>query len=63
MRGRFESALEAAGDSLVIVDYATSWCGPCKVIAPKYEAMSEEFTDVKFFKVRWTLILIEDSQI
>ena len=47
----FESALEAAGDSLVIVDYATSWCGPCKVIAPKYEAMSEEFSDVKFFKV------------
>jgi len=47
----FEKALKDAGDSLVIVDYATSWCGPCKIIAPKYEAMSEEYTGVNFFKV------------
>ena len=30
----FEKALESAGDSLVVVDYSTSWCGPCNTIAP-----------------------------
>ncbi|KAF9952552.1 Cytoplasmic thioredoxin isoenzyme 2 [Mortierella alpina] len=35
----------------VIVDYHATWCGPCKVIAPKYSAFSEEFKDVEFVKV------------
>lgn len=47
----FEKALDAAGDSLVIVDYATSWCGPCKIIAPKFAEMSDQYTDVTFLKV------------
>ncbi|KAF9135569.1 hypothetical protein BGX30_011506 [Mortierella sp. GBA39] len=35
----------------VIVDYHATWCGPCKVIAPKYEILSKEFTDIEFVKV------------
>lgn len=46
-----DSVLQAAGDSLVVVDYSTTWCGPCKVIAPQYEEMSERYTDVVFVKV------------
>lgn len=46
-----DTVLSSAGDSLVIVDYSTTWCGPCKVIAPLYEAMSEKHTDVVFVKV------------
>lgn len=46
-----DTVLQAAGDSLVVVDYSTTWCGPCKVIAPQYEEMSERFTDVVFVKV------------
>ena len=26
----FDSTISSAGDSLVIVDYSTTWCGPCK---------------------------------
>ena len=26
-------ALEKAGDKLVVVDYSTSWCGPCKILS------------------------------
>lgn len=48
----FEAALKAAGNALVVVDYSTSWCGPCKIIAPKYDEMSEKYTTVKFLKVR-----------
>ncbi|KAF9436065.1 hypothetical protein BGZ76_004913 [Entomortierella beljakovae] len=35
----------------VIVDFHAVWCGPCKVIAPKYEAFSKDFADVEFVKV------------
>lgn len=35
----------------VVVDYSTSWCGPCKIIEPKFIAMSETYEDVVFLKV------------
>jgi thioredoxin 1 len=41
---------EAAG-SLVVVDYSTTWCGPCKVIYPKFEEMSNKYTNAVFLKV------------
>ncbi|XP_066954092.1 thioredoxin-2 [Macrobrachium rosenbergii] len=47
----FDKQLEEAGDKLVIVDFHATWCGPCKMIAPKLEAMSQEMTDVVFLKV------------
>mmetsp|Transcript_24190 Transcript_24190/g.31251 ORF Transcript_24190/g.31251 Transcript_24190/m.31251 type:complete len:158 (-) Transcript_24190:271-744(-) len=48
----FDKAVkEAAGDALVVVDYSTTWCGPCKVIYPRYEELSEEYTDAIFLKV------------
>merc|ERR1711953_178355 len=40
------------GDVLVCVDFFATWCGPCKMIAPKLEAMSKEFEGkVIFLKV------------
>jgi len=47
----FDKTVAGAGDSLVIVDYSTTWCGPCKVIKPKFDEMSERFTDAVFLSV------------
>jgi thioredoxin 1 len=40
-----------SGDKTVIIDFWAPWCGPCKMFAPTFEAVSEEHPDVVFAKV------------
>merc|ERR1712226_554925 len=47
----FEKELAAAGDKLVVVDFTATWCGPCKMIAPKFEEYSKDYSDCVFLKV------------
>ena len=47
----FDDKISSAGDSLVIIDYSTTWCGPCKVIAPKFDELSDSYPDSIFIKV------------
>lgn len=35
-----------------MLDCFASWCGPCKAIAPIYEALADKYTDVVFLKVQ-----------
>lgn len=38
------------GDKVVVDCYA-SWCGPCKMLAPIIEELSEELTNISFYKL------------
>ena len=45
-----EAALASAGEKLLVIDYSTTWCGPCKIVAPKYAALSDKYPEVLFYK-------------
>ena len=48
----FDKTITSAAGALVVVDYSTTWCGPCKVIAPKFDELSDKYPDAVFLKVR-----------
>lgn len=38
-------------DGKVLVDFWAEWCGPCMMLSPLVDEVSEEMDDVKFCKV------------
>ena len=39
-------------ESLLVVDYTATWCGPCKMVAPLMDKLAEEFLgQAKVFKL------------
>lgn len=42
---------EILKNEVVLVDFFANWCGPCKMLSPVIEQVSNEITDVTFVKV------------
>ena len=42
-----ESALEVifSSESVLVVDFTATWCGPCRLIAPLIDRLAEEYGD------------------
>ena len=45
----FEETVTQPG--ITLVDWWASWCGPCRMFAPVFQAASEEHADVRFGKI------------
>ena len=45
------------GNNYILVDFWAEWCGPCKMIAPVLEEISNERTDVAIAKLN-----VDDNQ-
>jgi len=42
---------ETIKEGVTLVDFFATWCGPCKMLSPILDELSEEMSDVKFIKV------------
>jgi|ERR1712179_34259 len=56
-KGQMQSCCK--DDKIVAIDFTASWCGPCKMIGPKFEAMSN---DAKYSKIEFVKIDVDDCE-
>jgi thioredoxin 1 len=47
--GTFEETVTRPG--ITLVDWWASWCGPCRMFAPVFQAASEQHPDITFGKI------------
>jgi thioredoxin 1 len=38
-------------NDVVLVDYYAEWCGPCKTLVPRLDALQTEYPNIPFVKI------------
>lgn len=51
IHGTEEKFKDLIQDELVLVDFFATWCGPCKMLSPILEELSNERSDIKIIKM------------
>ena len=52
LKGKTLSGIEIRAEkSYAVINVWASWCAPCRAEAPTLQALSEKFTDVKFYGI------------
>ena len=46
-----EKQLKELKKEFIVADFYADWCGPCKMIAPFFNEISEEIPDIAFVKI------------
>ncbi|KAI0363535.1 thioredoxin-like protein [Pilatotrama ljubarskyi] len=47
---QLDGILSRSKDKLSVIDFHATWCGPCHMIAPTYEALAKQYPHVNFLK-------------
>ena len=42
---------EVIKEGKVVIDFFATWCGPCKMLSPVMDEISNELSDISFYKV------------
>ncbi|KAI0660620.1 thioredoxin-like protein [Cubamyces menziesii] len=47
---QLDGILSKSKDKLSVIDFHATWCGPCHMIAPTYEALAKQYPNANFLK-------------